>query len=120
VPLLQACHYNTTQKFSGWRYPRNERGRHERVHPKGLAQHRGLAPFDLKRLSIVPPFAIACHAIWRQMWDRPPHYFQVALSAVRQLSLVPNVKSACSDIAKGEIVLAISRLAELDIHSRGA
>jgi hypothetical protein len=54
------------------------------------------------------------------MWDPPPHYFQVGLSASRQLSLVPNVKSACSDIAKREIVLAISRLAELDIHSRGA
>jgi hypothetical protein len=41
--------------------------------------------------------------------------FPGGLSPSRQLSLVPNVKSACADIAKWEIVLAISRFVELDI-----
>jgi hypothetical protein len=57
VPLLQACLCNTTQKFSDWRYPRNEGAVTNGCTPRGLRSSVG-APFDLKRLSIVPPFAM--------------------------------------------------------------
>ena len=54
--------------------------------------------------------------------DRPPPNFRMVWrrrDPSRQLFLVPNVKSACSDIAKREIVLAISPSTRVKYPSTG-